>query len=268
MDEAVFDRVARLYDHEQKEFRKDIQFYLEFAKKCGGEVLELACGTGRVLVPLAKKGLIMTGIDASEEMLNIARGKIAADEQLKQRITLINGDMRDFSLEREFSMIFIAFRSFQCLLTKDEQIACLKAVHRHLSDNALFILDLFAPRHDYLAQRHRTIDLGTFYDEENCVYVSRRAEDKYDLAGQTLHEDRFYEWIDKSGTVHVQKWSFDLSYLFRYETELLLEKCGFVVENVCGDFDGSPYNYHSGEQIFLAKKYGAGGLSRPDVACT
>ena len=254
MAEAVFDRVARFYDHEQKEFTNDIPFYLEYAKECRGEVLELACGTGRILVPIAKQGVKITGLDASEEMLNIARRKMNADENLKQNITLIHGDMRDFSLNKKFSMIFIAFRSFQSLLIKEDQVACLKAAHNHLADDGLFILDLFAPRHDYLAQVHRTLDLGKFHDEEKNVDVARRTEDEFDLAKQTLHEDRYYEWTDQDGKFHSHKWSFDLSYLFRYEAELLLEKCGFVVESVYGGFDKTPYDYHSGEQIFVTRK--------------
>jgi ubiquinone/menaquinone biosynthesis C-methylase UbiE len=254
MGEAVFDRVARFYDCEQKEFTKDIPFYMEYAKQCGGEVLELACGTGRVLIPLAKQGIIVTGLDASGEMLNIARKKIAVDQEIETNIALINADMRTFNIKKEFSMIFIAFRSFQCLLTKEDQVACLRAVCKHLAVSGLFILDLFAPRHDLLAQVRRTFELDKFHDEENDVYVTRRAEDKYDLARQTLHEDRFYEWIDKSGESHVQRWSFELSYLFKYEAELLLEKCGFRVEDVYGDFSKVPYDYYSGEQIFVTRK--------------
>jgi SAM-dependent methyltransferase len=254
MGEAVFDRVARFYDYEQKEFTKDIPFYLEYAKECGGEVLELACGTGRILIPLAKQGIVMTGLDASEEMLNIVRKKIGVDEKLKKKVTLVNADMRDFDIEKKFLMIFIAFRSFQSLIIKKDQIACLMAVHKHLADDGYFILDLFAPRHDYLAQVNRTVDLGKFHDEEYDVHVARRAEDRYDLAKQILHEDRYYEWTDQNGKFHSHKWSFDLSYLFRYEAELLLDKCGFKVEKVYGNFDKSAYDYYSGEQIFVVRK--------------
>jgi SAM-dependent methyltransferase len=252
MGEAVFDRVARFYDYEQKDFVKDIPFYLDCAKQCGGEVLELGCGTGRVLLPIARAGIDITGLDASEEMLDIARKKI--DDTIRKKVTLLRGDMKDFILSKHFSMIFIAFRTFQCLLTKQEQISCLECIWRHLTDNGTLIIDLFAPRHDLLAQVHRSLDLGEFYDEENDVYVVRRAEDKYDLAEQTLHEDRFYEWTDKNGEFHSRQWSFELSYLFRYEAELLLQKCGFRVEEVYGDFDQTPYNYYSGEQIFVVRK--------------
>ncbi|GAI16004.1 unnamed protein product [marine sediment metagenome] len=96
--------------------------------------------------------------------------------------------------------------------------------------------------------------LDKFYDKENGIYITRRAEDEYNLVNQTLKEDRFYEWTDKQGDFHRQIWSFELAYLFRYEAELLLEKHGFKIENVFGNFDKSPYNYYSGEQIFVARK--------------
>ncbi len=118
----------------------------------------------------------------------------------------------------------------------------------------VFILDLFAPRHDFLAQVNRTIYMGRFYDKENQVYVYRRAEDHYDLVKQTLREDRFYEWTNMDGQFRREVWSFEIAYLFRYEAELLLEKYGFSVENVFGTFDESPYNYYSGDQIFVARK--------------
>ncbi|UCD04974.1 MAG: class I SAM-dependent methyltransferase [candidate division WOR-3 bacterium] len=254
MSEALFDRIARLYDYEQKEFIKDIPFYLEYAKKCRGEVLELGCGTGRVLIPIAREGIKVTGLDASEEMLKIARRKAADDESTIANVRFVQGDMRKFDLGKKYPLIYIAFRSFQCLLTKEDQIACLQCIHDHLTADGHCIIDLFAPRHDYLAKDKLTLDLGTFHDEENDAMISRRSEVCYDLPNQTLHEDRFYEWTDKDGKSRRRLWSYDISYLFRYEAELLFEKCGFNVENLFGDFDSSSYNYVSGEQIFVLRK--------------
>lgn len=255
MVEALFDRVARFYDYETEGFVPDVPLYVEYAKKCGGEVLELACGTGRALIPIAQKGVKITGLDISTGMLNIARKKIERlEKSIKANIEIIQGDMKQFELKKKFSLVFIAFRSFQCLLTKKEQGSCLECVNKHLEDNGLFILDLFTPRHDYLAQIKRSMYLSKIYDKENDIYITRRSEDEYDLAKQTLKEDRFYEWTDKKGKFHRHIWTFKLLYLFRFEVELLLEKCGFKVENVFGDFDKSPYNYYSGEQIFIARK--------------
>jgi SAM-dependent methyltransferase len=252
--EALFDRVARFYDYEQKEFTKDIPFYMEYAKECGGEVLELGCGTGRVLIPIAKDGIKVTGLDASEEMLNIARKKVSADESIRNNVVLLRGDMKDFSIGNKFALVYVAFRSFQCLLTKRDQTACLRCIHSHLLDDGCCIVDLFAPRHDYLAQNKVSLDLGKFYDEENDVHIERHSEVRYDLVNQTLHEDRIYEWKDKISKPHRKIWSYELGYLFRYEAELLFEKCGFRVEDVYGDFDKSPYDCKSGEQIFVSRK--------------
>ena len=254
MGQALFDSIASLYDYEQKEYTRDIPFYVEYAKQCGGEVLELACGTGRVLIPIAKQGITVTGLDTSKQMLDIARKKIGNDDVAKKHTKLVQGDMKSFDLAKKFALIYVAFRSFQCLLTKKDQVACLRCVHGHLLDSGLFILDLFAPRHDYLAQKRMNFDLGEFYYEEKGVHITRRSEVSYDLANQTLHEDRIYEWQDRSKKSHRKVWSYEIAFLFRYEVELLLEKCGFTVQYLYGDFDRSTYDYHSGEQIFVVKK--------------
>lgn len=258
MQEALYDRVAQFYDYENEDLIErinDIPLYLEYAKKCGGEVCELACGTGRALIPLAQAGIKITGLDASSEMLDIARKKIdALDRGTKRHIRLVQEDMSGFDLHKTFSLIFCTFRSFQHLITKDKQGKCLECVHKHLIDNGIFILHLFTPLHHLLAEEKRSLYFGTFYDEENGVSVTRRSEVTYDLAQQLLKEDRFYEWTNKKGNFHRHIWTFDFAYLFRYEAELLLEKYNFKIEDVFGGFDKSSYNYHSGEQIFVARK--------------
>lgn len=255
MAEALFDPVARFYDYEQQQFTEDISFYVDYATQCRGEVLEGACGTGRILIPMVKAGVTVTGFDISQGMLDVARKKIdKLDQPTRTKISLVHADLKDFAIEKTFSLIIIAFRSFQCLVTREEQGKCLERVHKHLVDGGLFILDLFAPRHDYLAERKRHVTLSPFFDEALGVEVARYTDDEYDLAEQTLKEDRVYVWTDKHGNQQRYTWSFELGYLFRFEAQLLLEKYGFVVTDVFGDFNKSPYNYDSGEQIFVAQK--------------
>ncbi len=101
MGEALFDRVARFYDYETEYFASDIPFYVDYAKKCKGEVLELGCGTGRVLIPIAKEGIKIAGLDASEEMLNVARKKIEKlDITINGNIEIVQGDMKQFNLKK------------------------------------------------------------------------------------------------------------------------------------------------------------------------
>ena len=258
MKKALFDGVAYLYDEEITgliNIMDDVPFYLGYAQQAGGEALEIACGTGRALIPLAQQGITMTGIDASERMLEVARDKTSLlSRDAKKRIHLIKADMREFDLARTFPLIFCAFRSFQHLITKNEQGACLRRVYEHLSDNGVFILDIFTPFHHLLAKEKRTIYLGSFKSTKLDVFITRRSEVQYDLAQQTLHEDRFYEWTDKKGEFHRDIWSFELACIFHQEAILLLEKYGLKVIEVFGDFKKAPYNYYSGEQIFVTKK--------------
>ena len=255
MQKAVFDEVAGFYDLETEELKRDVPFYIDYAKKTKGLTLELGCGTGRVAIPMTEAGIKVWGVDISKEMLKVAHKKVnRLDKGTQRNIKLIHGDMQNFELEEKFSFIFIAARSFQSLLTKEEQGACLDCVRKHLSQDGIFIVDLFAPKHDYLAKRKMSHYLGKMYDKEHDTVITRRAEAEYNLANQTIKEDWFYEWTDKDGVFHRKIWSFELSYLFRYEAELLLEKHGFEIEDVFGGFDKSPYNYYSGEQIFVTGK--------------
>lgn len=265
MNEALFDSVAEFYDAEIEnliKFKNDIPFYLEYANECGGEVLELACGTGRVLVPLAQHGITITGLDASQGMLDQARRKVAAlPPEARKRVNLAQQDMKSFRFERRFSLIFCAFRSFQHLVSRKDQGACLALVREHLDDEGIFILHLFVPFHHLLAQMQRSLYSGMFRDQGTGAIISRRSEISYDLARQTLHEDRYYEWTDQHGKFHRHIWSFGFAFIFRHEAELLLEKHGFKVVDVYGDFDRRSFNYYSGEQIFVVEKTPGGGWS-------
>jgi SAM-dependent methyltransferase len=255
MPDTDFDRIAHFYDGMEENFVRDIPFYLGYAEKCNGEVLELACGTGRVLLPIAREGVKITGLDISRGMLDIARKKLGAlDEKNRRNINLIHGDMTNFDLKKKFALIYISFRSFQGLLTRADQGNCLERARDHLSEGGTFIVDLFAPLHKYLAQERRREYMGVFTDRESGIPVANWAETTYDLAGQTLKSDWYFEWTDKNGQFQRLIWRLEIAYLFRFEAELLLEKHGFKIKDVYGGFNKEPYNYYSGEQIFVCGK--------------
>ena len=106
--------IAKYYDEIFKKAR-NISFYKRHAKKAGGSILELACGTGRILIPLAKLGYQVTGLDLSEDMLAVFREKISKNKNLKKKITLSQGDMESFNLGRKFKLIFVSNTSFLLL---------------------------------------------------------------------------------------------------------------------------------------------------------
>ncbi|HEX9913239.1 MAG TPA: class I SAM-dependent methyltransferase, partial [candidate division Zixibacteria bacterium] len=125
-----FDLYADFYDKWNQSFVSDIPLWLEYTKRCGSPVLELCCGTGRILLPLAKEGIEISGLDISEKMLEKAREKLNKEtEQIKKRVNLLQGDMRNFHLKKEFNLIFIPFNSFQVLLSMEEQNNCLRSAY-------------------------------------------------------------------------------------------------------------------------------------------
>jgi SAM-dependent methyltransferase len=129
----------------------DASFYLELAKQIGGPVLEIGCGTGRVLLPIARAGVEIHGLDQSPAMLEILNQKLAGEpEEVRRRVTLHSGDMRTARLNRKFSLVIIPFRPLQHMHTIDDQIAALRTAAYHLNDEGRFAFDVFYPRFDSL----------------------------------------------------------------------------------------------------------------------
>jgi len=157
MDASGYDHAAfipEFYDHiVPYATRADVRFYVEAARECGGPVLELGCGTGRILVPTARAGVEIAGLDASEGMLDARRRRLRAEPpEVQGRVSLHRGDLRDFDLARAFRLVTIPFRPFQHLITVAEQLACLGAIRRHLTTDGRLVFDVFNPSIHNLAK--------------------------------------------------------------------------------------------------------------------
>jgi len=141
-----YDFIADLYDHVVPyRNRPDVGFFVEAALSAGGPVLEVGCGTGRVLIPTARAGVETVGLDLSTHMLAVCRKRLEAEpEPVRSRARLVQADMRRFELGRKFTLATIPFRPFQHLLTVEDQLSCLarKAVtnrsSRRPTDGASF----------------------------------------------------------------------------------------------------------------------------------
>src|SRR6266487_5769456 len=136
-----YDLIAPFYDMEHAHFDEDVNLYINFAQLCGGPLLELACGSGRLLVPLAREGYELTGVDSSASMLKLAQ---AALEQagVAARCTLVQEHMSKLRLGQKFRLAFIALGSFGHVCTRQEQRQTLAVVHNHLTVGSRFILDI------------------------------------------------------------------------------------------------------------------------------
>ena len=112
-----FDAWAPYYDLVHKGLPGEAEFYVGQAVRLGGETLELGCGTGRIAIPMAMSGVCVRGLDNSPAMLEMCREKHRAVGETPGALTLIEGDMRDFSLDKRFGFVALAYRTFMHLLT-------------------------------------------------------------------------------------------------------------------------------------------------------
>jgi SAM-dependent methyltransferase len=239
--------------------RPDIDFYVQAARECGGPVLELGCGSGRILIPTARAGIDITGLDASERMLAVGRTAIEAEPpEVRRRTGLHHGDIRDFSLGRKFQLITMPFRPFQYLLTVEEQLACLGAIRRHLEPNGQLVFDLFNPSVHRLARPvdpAETDEEPPFTHPDGRTVVRRNRILERDLPNQTFAGELIYDVTHPDGRTERLVHRYRFRYLFRFEVDHLLARTGFTLDRVHSGFDRSPYgSQYPGEMIFVARR--------------
>ncbi len=251
--------VADYYDHAvMVAGRPDVEFYVSEARAQGGLVLELGCGTGRILMPIARAGLRATGLDASAQMLQKCHEKLAAEPaEVRARAKLVQGDMTAFDLGEQFRLAIIPFRPFQHLLEVEQQLNCLKSVSRHLAPGGCFILDFFQTdarrMHDPDFQRERPAGPEVPLPDGRRLQISERTV-AFHRAEQRNDVEMYYNVAHPGGRTERHIFAFTIRYFFRYEVEHLLARCGFRVAHVYGSFDRSPLTDDSPDMIFVAEK--------------
>ena len=244
---------ARIYDYQVRD-TSSARLWLALAQEAKGPALEVACGTGRVLLVLARAGVRITGLDLSPHMLAVAREKLAREApEVRERVRLEEGSMADFSLGEEFGLVCIPARSFQILPTREEQRQCLECCGRHLRPEGRLAIDVFHTSAARLAAGKVEEEVDAFAGPDG-VEIRQSAHTEYDLANQTLVSLWRYEHADAGGGRVAHDYRLRLHYFFRFEFEWMLEACGFEVEALYGDFERNPFTAASPEMIFVARR--------------
>ena len=251
---------AEMYDHTVPyRERKDVAFFVEAARESGGPVLEVGCGTGRVLVPTAREGLEITGLDLSPHMLKVCRERLEGESQeVRARVRLVEADMRGFDLGRTFRLVTLPFRPFQHLLTVEDQLACLGCLRRHLQPGGRLILDVFNPSLEGLTRQNLGEEIAP--EPEFVMPDGRRVVRKHkmvarDFFQQVIRTDLVYYVTHPDGRQERLVHALAMRYFFRFEAGHLLARAGFEVEQLYADYDKSPYGSKDpGELIFVARK--------------
>ena len=248
-----FDAWAHLYDSVYSYVKEDIPFYVEEARKSGGPVLELACGTGRVSIPIAGSGVDVVGLDSSEAMIEVASTKARRLTPEAGSLTLVRADMRDFSLDPGFRLVVVPFRGFLSLLTVEDQIAALLNVKRHMRPGARLVFNIFVPDPDMLVQDSDVAyHLRDVTDPDSGARYVLWHQSSYDNHNQVVSTRVVIEELDQGGTMTRRTYrDFQLRYSHRWEMEHLLTRCGFKVIDLFGDFNRSPFDETSLEMVWV-----------------
>ncbi|ERI09639.1 class I SAM-dependent methyltransferase [Aneurinibacillus aneurinilyticus] len=243
------------YDIVSNGLDRDVEFYTSLGLEADGTVLDLGCGTGRISIPMALKGIEVVGVDASEKMLEKARAK-ADMAQVNDKITFIHDDMRTFELGRTFQLAMIPYRSFLHLLSVKEQMAALRQVSKHLAEGGLLALNVFVPTIQHLYEQNEK-------SSTRGIYMIPGSEDRlvvwdytrYDHFRQIAEIIRQYERTDQDGVVVQRVVSpLHIRYIFPSELHHLLRLAGFGIVERYGDFSKKAFDSESTELIVIAKK--------------
>jgi SAM-dependent methyltransferase len=228
---SVYDAIARLYDPWSASVTEDVGFYVEEAVAAGGPVVELACGTGRIAVPVAKAGVHVIGVDGSPGMLEVAR-EYAAREGVELDLRL--GDLRDPPVPERVPLVLIPFRSLLHMTTEADRLSALRAARGLLAPGGRLVFDVFAPSREDVEETH-----GRWLEREPGIF--ERAD--WDEGERTLTLS--VRRGEEASTMH-------LAWLSPPEWRQLLDRAGFDVEAQWGWFDRRPYA--GGEDVVFAAR--------------
>jgi SAM-dependent methyltransferase len=245
--------ISDLYDHPDLydallPVGAHVPFYVDLARQQRGAVLELACGTGQLTLPIALDGHPTVGLDQSPAMLNAARGHASA---VHAPVEFIHGDMRDFALDRTFDLIFIARNSLLHLLSTADLLAAFSAVKRHLPPDGLFAFDIFNPDVRLLArpagQRFHIMEASSASFGQ--LHVEGTGD--YDAATQVNHGTWY---ISTSDTQDAWIVPLILRSIFPQELPVLLSAAGFELISRFGDLSREPFGPRSRAQVCLCRR--------------
>jgi SAM-dependent methyltransferase len=249
------DLIARYYDLLFADFEEDLPLWLALTEGVEAPILEVGCGTGRLLLPLGQAGHHLTGLDLSAVALSAAQAKVEA-AGLVEQIRLVQADMRHFDLtSNTFALALISLNTFMHCLSLADQLATLRTLHRHLQPAGQLIIDLYYPDPALLAEA----DGRLYFEAEVTDDLTGHLTQWYwrhdlDLGQQLRHLTYVLDEIDQNGLVRRNQLAFTLRYIYRFELELLLQSAGFSLETIYGNYDLTPFESHSPRMIAVARK--------------
>jgi len=246
---------ARFYDWAYKGGVEDISFYLQAAREHGSPVLELACGTGRLTIPLAREGVEVIGLDLSAEMLRIAQEKLSKEPaEVRAHVRLIEADMSDFALDETVSLAFIPAASLFHVHANEQRSSCLSCISRHLKPGGAVIVDLIPA--DRMANQAvgETREFGCSVSPSTGLLTWELGKLSIDREAQRVTVEHTY--VEQLPDEREKRYVFVEDYTWLTEDEMrgLLAEAGLGNVEVFGDYEREPLSDVSPRMIFVARK--------------
>jgi SAM-dependent methyltransferase len=247
---SIFDD-GEIYDLVGKNIRCGLDFYTGLARAADGPVLDVACGTGRILLPCLQAGVDIEGLDLYEPMLRTLRTKAAA---LSLSPRLHRADMSDFSVPRRFGLVMIPFNAIIHNMTQEAQIRCLKLCRFHLLPGGMLAFDTFFPAIEAVGLPAKTRVLESEFPHPETGLPMRMYDTRtFDRVAQEQHSLVEIEFLAADGSVEsVHRSEVSSRYMYKQEMALLLRIAGFARWEIYGDFDRRPLTCETDAMIVTA----------------
>lgn len=254
---------AKYYDeaYTLKEDLQDLPFYLDLARRTGGPVLELACGTGRILLPIARQGIAVHGVDRSTAMLDVLRENLRREpKDARELVSLFEGDIRNFRSNREYPLVIIPFRPLQHMFTVEDQLAALNTAAFHLEPGGLLAFDVFYPKFEYMNSGIGQEQLDTEWQpKSDPTKIVRRyyRKESIDKINQIFTLTFIFRTYQGGKLVQEETEPLTMSYYTYPHLRALFRLAGLMVVEEYGSFSRMPLD-NSAEQMIFVLERGAG----------
>lgn len=255
-----YEVMSKYYDasYAANEQLVDLPFYLERSKAAGGPVLELGCGTGRVLIPAARAGVEVTGMEPAKSMRAVLSANLAREtDAVRSRVRVVEGDMRSTHAGGPFALVTIPFRPLQHLYAFEDQLSALRNAARHLRSDGRLIFDVFYPKYELLLG-----GVGTVFQELELPVpgapqqVMKRyfRKDAVNMLTQVFRGAMVYRIFEKEALVREEEEPFQMSWYTYPQIQALTRLAGLEIVETFGGFKGEPLNETARDMVFVLRK--------------
>jgi SAM-dependent methyltransferase len=246
--------IARYYDAEHTDKTDDLAMYSQLASQYGGPILDVGCGTGRVMFHLAQEGYTVHGIDSESAMLERARIKLNMFGHVRDKLRFHHGDVLTYDFDARFKLVLLSYNALMHFHEQDVQIALLRRLHGCTAPDGLLVIDLPNAGEAFASPDSDAITLErTFVDAETGHLVMQQATSYLDRAEQLMRVNWIYDEVTGGGTLKRTLAPVIFRHFFYAEMALLLRLTGFEIEAVYGSTDQGPFEDGCERMIVYAR---------------